>query len=156
MFSRAPAGVGACRIRRTSMERGPAPTQSGAVEARVKKAAESKSASVPGLEFPRYFTLPGVDPFDEIAWETRSAVIGNEKGKVVFEQRDVEIPSFWSQQATNIVVSKYFRGQMDSPEREHSVKQLVGRVVDAITRWARDQRYFASEDALASFSEEVK
>ncbi len=138
------------------MERGPAPTQSGAVEARGKKAAESKSASVPGLEFPRYFTLPGVDPFDEIEWETRSAVIGNEKGKVVFEQRDVEIPSFWSQQATNIVVSKYFRGQMESPEREHSVKQLIGRVVDTITRWARDQHYFASDDALASFSAELK
>jgi ribonucleoside-diphosphate reductase alpha chain len=138
------------------MERGPASTQSGAVEARGKKAAESKSASVPGLEFPRYFTLPGVDPFDEIEWETRSAVIGNEKGKVVFEQRAVEIPSFWSQQATNIVVSKYFRGQMESPEREHSVKQLIGRVVDTITRWARDQHYFASDDALASFSAELK
>ncbi len=138
------------------MERGPAQTQSGAVEARGKKAAESKSASVPGLEFPRYFTLPGVDPFDEIEWESRSAVIGNEKGKVVFEQRDVEIPSFWSQQATNIVVSKYFRGQMDSTERERSVKQLIGRVVDTITRWAREQHYFASDDALASFSAELK
>src|SRR4026207_1623666 len=138
------------------MERGPAQTQSGAVEARGKKAAESKSASVPGLEFPRYSTLPGVDPFDEIEWESRSAVIGNEKGKVVFEQRDVEIPSFWSQQATNIVVSKYFRGQMDSTERERSVKQLIGRVVDTITRWAREQHYFASDDALASFSAELK
>jgi ribonucleoside-diphosphate reductase alpha chain len=138
------------------MERGPAQTQGAAVEARAKKSAESRSASVPGLEFPRYFTLPGVDPFDEIEWETRSAVIGNEKGKVVFEQRDVEIPSFWSQQATNIVVSKYFRGQMESPERERSVKQLIGRVVDTITRWAREQRYFASEDALASFSAELK
>jgi ribonucleoside-diphosphate reductase alpha chain len=138
------------------MERGPAQTQGTAGEARSKKTAESRSASVPGLEFPRYFTLPGVDPFDEIEWETRSAVIGNEKGKVVFEQRDVEIPSFWSQQATNIVVSKYFRGQMESPEREHSVKQLIGRVVDTITRWARDQHYFASEDALGSFSAELK
>src|SRR5689334_2068608 len=138
------------------MERGPAQTQGTAGEARAKKSAESRSASVPGLEFPRYFTLPGVDPFDEIEWETRSAVIGNEKGKVVFEQRDVEIPSFWSQQATNIVVSKYFRGQMESPERERSVKQLIGRVVDTITRWARDQRYFASDDALASFSAELK
>jgi ribonucleoside-diphosphate reductase alpha chain len=137
------------------MERGPAQTQ-GAVEARAKKSAESRSASVPGLEFPRYFTLPGVDPFDEVEWESRSAVIGNEKGKVVFEQRDVEIPSFWSQQATNIVVSKYFRGQMESPERERSVKQLIGRVVDTITRWAREQRYFASDDALASFSAELK
>ena len=70
------------------MERGPAQTQGAAVEARAKKSAESRSASVPGLEFPRYFTLPGVDPFDEVEWESRSAVIGNEKGKVVFEQRE--------------------------------------------------------------------
>ena len=143
------------------MERGPVREDGRAdlvrsAETRAKKAAESKGASVPGLEFPRYFTLPGVDPFDEIEWEVRSAVIGNEKGKVVFEQRDVEIPSFWSQQATNIVVSKYFRGQMESSERERSVKQLIGRVVDTITRWARDQRYFASEDALGSFSAELK
>ena len=82
---------------------------------RAKKGQESRVPSVPGLEFPRYFTLPGVDPFDEVEWEIRSAVIGNEKGKVVFEQRDVEIPRFWSQQATNIVVSKYFRGQIGSP-----------------------------------------
>jgi ribonucleoside-diphosphate reductase alpha chain len=110
----------------------------------------------PGLEFPRYFTLPGVDPFDEVEWETRAAVIGNEKGKVVFEQRDVEIPKFWSQQATNIVVSKYFRGQIGTPERESSVKQLIGRVVDTITGWAREQKYFASEDTLQSFSAELK
>src|SRR5215510_12417829 len=96
---------------------------------RARKAAEAKAPLVPGLEFPRYFTLPGVDPFDEVEWEVRSAVIGNKKGKVVFEQRDVEIPRTWSQQATNIVVSKYFRGQIGTPEREHSVKQLIGRVV---------------------------
>jgi len=138
------------------MERGPAQTQGAAVEGRVKKSAESRSASVQGLEFPRYFTLPGVDPFDEIEWEIRSAVIGNEKGKVVFEQKDVEIPSFWSQQATNIVVSKYFRGQIGSPDRERSVKQLIGRVVETITRWAREQHYFASDEALASFSAELK
>src|SRR6188472_1195199 len=135
------------------MERGPAQTQGAAVEARAKKSAESRSASVPGLEFPRYFTLPGVDPFDEIEWETRAAVIGNEKGKVVFEQRDVEIPRQWSQQATNIVVSKYFRGQVGTPERERSVKQLIGRVVDTITDWARAQKYFASENALQAFSD---
>jgi ribonucleoside-diphosphate reductase alpha chain len=115
------------------MERGPAreavaagqqaASHGGGVEsgARAKKQAEPASRSgedrALGLEFPRYFTLPGVDPFDEVEWETRSAVIGNEKGKVVFEQRDIEIPKTWSQQATNIVVSKYFRGQMDSPER---------------------------------------
>src|SRR5258705_6135796 len=138
------------------MERGPAQTQSGAVEARARKGAEARSQSVQGLDFPRYFTLPGVDPFDEIEWEVRSAVIGNEKGKVVFEQRDVEIPSFWSQQATSIVVSKYFRGQLGAPDRERSVRQLIGRVVETITRWARDQQYFASDDALSAFSAELK
>jgi ribonucleoside-diphosphate reductase alpha chain len=61
--------------------------------------------TVPGLEFPRSFTRDGIDPFDAVEWETRSAIIGNEKGNVVFEQRDVEIPKTWSQQATNIVVS---------------------------------------------------
>ena len=134
-------------------------THGGGVESgsRAKKPAETAKAQdakalSPGLEFPRYFTLAGVDPFDEVEWEIRSAVIGNEKGKVVFEQRDIEIPKSWSQQATNIVVSKYFRGQMDSPERERSVRQLIGRVVDTITNWARAQRYFASEEALQSFS----
>ena len=131
----------------------------GSAEPRSKKQTESKSdvkTLSPGLEFPRYFTLPGVDPFDEVEWEVRAAVIGNEKGKVVFEQRDVEIPRAWSQQATNIVVSKYFRGQIGSPERERSVKQLIGRVVDTITGWARSNKYFASEDALQSFSAELK
>jgi ribonucleoside-diphosphate reductase alpha chain len=109
-----------------------------------------------GLEFPRFFTLPGVDPFDEITWELRSAVIGNERGEVVFEQRDVEIPSFWSQQATNIVVSKYFRGQIGTPQREHSVKQLIGRVVNTITDWGRKDGYFASQADLDSFSAELK
>src|SRR5688572_28580445 len=153
-----------------SMERGPAreaaaasqstqtsQSQSAALETgtRTRKAAD-KVASPPGIEFPRYFTLPGVDPFDEVEWEVRSAVIGNEKGKVVFEQRDVEIPKFWSQQATNIVVSKYFRGQVGTPERERSVKQLIGRVVNTITEWARSNKYFASEADLDAFSAGLK
>ena len=156
-----------------SMERGPAreaaasAQQAQSAEAtpaspvhpessRGRKAAEPRGTVAPGLEFPRYFTLPGVDPFDEVEWEIRSAVIGNEKGDVVFEQRDVEIPVFWSQQATNIVVSKYFRGPLGVPERERSVKQLIGRVVDTIAHWAREQKYFASEDALRTFSWELK
>jgi ribonucleoside-diphosphate reductase alpha chain len=114
------------------------------------------SVSAPGLEFERFFSREGIDPFDEIEWDIRSAVIGNEKGAVVFEQRDVEIPRFWSQQATNIVVSKYFRGQIGTPERERSVKQLIGRVVDTITEWARTQKYFASEDDLQAFSDDLK
>ena len=92
-----------------------------------------RAGGLSGIEYERFFTREGIDPFDEIEWEIRSAVIGNEKGKVVFEQRDVEIPRFWSQQATNIVVSKYFRGTIGTPERERSVKQLIGRVVDTIT-----------------------
>jgi ribonucleoside-diphosphate reductase alpha chain len=113
-------------------------------------------AVVPGIEFERFFSREGIDPFDEIEWEMRSAVIGNEKGDLVFEQRDVEIPRFWSQQATNIVVSKYFRGQVGTPERERSVKQLIGRVVDTLTAWARAQQYFASEDDLQAFSDDLK
>jgi ribonucleoside-diphosphate reductase alpha chain len=112
--------------------------------------------SAPGLEYERFFTTEGIDPFDEIEWDLRSAVIGNEKGAVVFEQRDVEIPRFWSQQATNIVVSKYFRGTLGTPERERSVKQLIGRVVDTITAWAIRQKYFASEDDLQAFSDDLK
>src|SRR5262245_301272 len=112
--------------------------------------------AVTGLTFPRFFTDADVDPFDEIEWELRSAVIGNERGELVFEQRDVEIPKSWSQQATNIVVSKYFRGQIGTPERERSVKQLIGRVVDTITAWARTQKYFASDDDLRAFSDDLK
>ena len=117
---------------------------------------EESHATAPGLEFLRFFSREGVDPFDEVEWELRSAVIGNEKGETVFEQRDVEIPKAWSQQATNIVVSKYFRGQLGTPERERSVKQLIGRVVDTITNWARAQEYFTNEDDLRAFSDDLK
>ena len=122
----------------------------------IARTPASAPAGAPGLEFERFFTREGIDPFDEVEWDLRSAVIGNEKGEVVFEQRDVEIPRFWSQQATNIVVSKYFRGQIGTPERERSVKQLIGRVVDTITAWARKQQYFASEDDLQAFSDDLK
>jgi ribonucleoside-diphosphate reductase alpha chain len=112
--------------------------------------------AIPGLEFARYFTRGGVDPFDEVEWEVRNAVIGSERGEVVFEQRDVEFPRFWSQQATNIVASKYFRGTLGTPDRERSVKQLIGRVVDTMAAWARQQKYFASEEDVQVFSDELK
>jgi ribonucleoside-diphosphate reductase alpha chain len=115
-----------------------------------------RAASAPGLEFTRFFSTAGTDPFDQIEWELRDAVIGSEKGQIVFEQRQVEIPKTWSQQATNIVVSKYFRGHIGSPDRERSVKQLIGRVVDTIAGWARKQKYFASDDALAAFTGDLK
>src|SRR5438034_932818 len=131
----------------------PATTTGGTGEA---ARAKLKSAAPAGLTFPRFFTEAGIDPFDEIEWELRAAVIGNERGDVVFEQRDVEIPKSWSQQATNIVVSKYFRGQIGTPERERSVRQLIGRVVDTITAWARTQKYFASDEDLQAFSDDLK
>ncbi|MFM8534339.1 MAG: vitamin B12-dependent ribonucleotide reductase, partial [Acidimicrobiia bacterium] len=115
-----------------------------------------KAQASPGLEFPRFFSTAGVDPFDAVEWELRDAIIGNEKGTVVFEQRGVEMPKAWSQQATNIVVSKYFRGHIGSPERERSVKQLIGRVVNTITDWAKRQKYFASDAALQAFSDDLK
>ena len=119
-------------------------------------AAAGPDDTAPGLTFGRFFSHPGADPFDEIEWETRSAVIGNEKGETVFEQRDVEIPKAWSQQAANIVVSKYFRGQLGTAQRERSVRQLIGRVVDTITAWARKDRYFAGEEDLRAFSDDLK
>ncbi|HEY4870609.1 MAG TPA: vitamin B12-dependent ribonucleotide reductase [Candidatus Dormibacteraeota bacterium] len=108
-----------------------------------------------GLPWKRYFTRPGVVPFDEVQWETREAVITNEKGEIVFEQHDVEIPTTWSQVATNVVVSKYFRGVIGTPERERSVKQLIGRVVRTIHGWANKQGYFATPEASEIFRDEL-
>jgi ribonucleoside-diphosphate reductase alpha chain len=103
----------------------------------------------------RYFTIPGRDPFDEIEWETRDAFIPG-KDKPVFDQKDVEFPKFWSQTATNIVAQKYFRGRMTSPERERSVKQMIGRVVDTISAWGRADGYFATEEEADTFEAELK
>ena len=109
-----------------------------------------------GLTFKRYFTRDGVHPFDEIEWEERDAVIPNFKeGGNAFEQRAVEFPVTWSQNATNIVAQKYFRGSLGTPQRESSVRQLVGRVVDTITGWGRKGRYFASDDDAKVFSDEL-
>jgi len=118
--------------------------------------ARTSRTQAPGIEFPRYFSTAGTDPFDQVEWELRDAVIGSEKGAVVFEQRGVEMPRAWSQQATNIVLSKYFRGHVGSPERERSVKQLIGRVVDTITLWAKKQKYFSTDAALLAFSDDLK
>src|SRR6188508_3145296 len=108
-----------------------------------------------GLTFERRWTTPGIHPYDEITWERRDASIGNESGKSVFEQKDVEVPNFWSQLATNVVVSKYFRGHLGTEERETSVRQLIDRVVNTIAAWAETQRYFASDDDLQTFKAEL-
>ncbi|HKQ18347.1 MAG TPA: vitamin B12-dependent ribonucleotide reductase, partial [Candidatus Eisenbacteria bacterium] len=119
------------------------------------QAKRELGVSKKGLRFPRVYTRAGVNPFQEVEWDLRSAVITNEHGKVVFEQKDLEFPSFWSQMATNVVASKYFRGQMGTPQRERSVKQLIGRVVTTIAKWGRAQGYFASEMDAQAFEDEL-
>src|SRR5947199_3752371 len=103
----------------------------------------------------RFFTIPGRDPFDEIEWEVRDALIPGRNGPA-FEQRGVEFPRFWSQTATNIVAQKYFRGRMSSPVRERSVKQMIGRVVETIGGWGREGGYFATDEDADTFEAELK
>jgi ribonucleoside-diphosphate reductase alpha chain len=118
--------------------------------------AESAEARVGrGLAFRRQLTQPGVDPFATVEWERRSAVIYGEKGEVVFEQHDVEIPKAWTQLATNVVVSKYFRGPLGTPQRETSVRQLIGRVVGTIRSWGVAQGYFATAADAETFADEL-
>src|SRR3989344_8015895 len=108
-----------------------------------------------GISVPRFFTKPGVHPYDEIQWESRDAEIKNEKGKTVFEQRSVEIPAAWSQTATNIVVQKYFRGKLGTPEREKSVKHMIDRVAITIADWGRQGNYFETEQDAQTFQDEL-
>src|SRR5215469_2246886 len=111
-----------------------------------------------GIAFPRYFTArqePGKTPYDEVQWETRTASIGNDKGSVIFEQRDIEVPVDWSQTATNIVASKYFYGKLGSPERETSVAQLVERVVNSIASWGLKDGYFKTPADGENFRAEL-
>ena len=111
-----------------------------------------------GVSFPRFFTAKlesGATPYDQVAWERRTATIGNDKGSVLFEQRDVEVPADWSQTATNIVVSKYFHGRMGSPERETGVGQLVHRVVDTIADWGLNGNYFKTKEDGENFRSEL-
>jgi ribonucleoside-diphosphate reductase alpha chain len=111
-----------------------------------------------GVSFPRFFTSklePGATPYEQVSWERRTATIGNDKGSVIFEQRDVEVPADWSQTATNIVVSKYFHGRMGSPERETGVGQLVHRVVDTIADWGLSGNYFKTKEDGENFRSEL-
>jgi len=109
-----------------------------------------------GIVLERFFTTAGVDPYSQVEWDLRSAVISGEDGRVVFEQKDVEVPRAWSQTATNVVVSKYFRGPLGTPRRETSVRQLISRVVDTISGWGDKQDYFADADARDTFHAELK
>ena len=108
-----------------------------------------------GVRFLRKFTKAGTHPYDAIEWETRDAIITNEKGKIVFEQSGVEVPTSYSQTATNIIVSKYFRGEIGQPERETSVKQMVDRVAQTIAGWGVQGGYFSATEDAATFEAEL-
>lgn len=108
-----------------------------------------------GLKFPRHFTTPQVSPYDEVSWELRTASIANEKGEVIFEQRNVEVPKEWSQTATNIVASRYFYGRSGERAGESSVRQLIQRVVDTLTQWGERDGYFASAEDRDTFRDEL-
>src|ERR1700755_142060 len=109
-----------------------------------------------GIGIRRHFTTAGVHPYDTVEWERRDARIQNYKdGTDAFFQPDVEFPVSWSQNATNIVAQKYFRGTLGTPQRETSVRQLVGRVVDTITGWGSENAYFATEADAQIFAEEL-
>src|SRR6266404_3998091 len=125
---------------------------SHAAESGISKTAV---ATPGGLKIARYFSQLGVSPYDEIEWELRTASITNEKGKVVFEQSNVEIPKSWSLMATQVVVSKYFRGPLGTPQRENSVRQMIGRVVNTITGWGTKDGYFATEQDATAFADEL-
>ncbi len=114
-----------------------------------------KKAARKGLTFQRRYTTPGTHPYDLMEWETRDAVIGNEKGEKIFEQTGVEVPKAWSQTATNVVVSKYFRGRLGTPERETSVRQLIDRVADTMLGWGKEGGYFASQEDAETFHAEL-
>jgi len=115
----------------------------------------SVELSQSGLSVKRRWTTEGVHPFQTVTWEKRTASIGNEKGETVFEQTDVEMPTNWSQMATNVVVSKYFRGPLGTPRRETSLRQVIGRVCDTITAWGREGGYFATEADIEAFNHEL-
>jgi ribonucleoside-diphosphate reductase alpha chain len=119
------------------------------------KPVKKKETKTGGIAIDRFFTKPGVDVYDTCEWEMRSAAITSESGGIVFEQKDVEMPKFWSQMATNVVVSKYFRGHLGSPDRESSVRQLIGRVVRTLTGWGREGGYFATEADGDTFRDEL-
>jgi ribonucleoside-diphosphate reductase alpha chain len=130
----------------------------------LKNTDRSQTNPRRGVAIERFFTRPGVDPMDEVEWELRTAVITGEDGRVVFEQRDVEVPKAWSQTATNVVVSKYFRGPLGADDahrhpasmpRERSVRQLITRVVETITGWGERQGYFSAAEDRDTFRAEL-
>jgi ribonucleoside-diphosphate reductase alpha chain len=129
------------------------PVLDGKTVETVKTAAKADVAS--GLVFERYFTDGKNSPFDAVEWETRTALIGNEKGVTIFKQENIDVPKGWSQTATNIVASKYFHGKPNTPQREGSARQLIGRVVNTIVRWGAEGGYFANNASRDAFRDDL-
>jgi len=129
--------------------------ENGRVKVSGTDKPSARGADATGLKINRYFTKTGEDVYDTVEWEQRDAVISNERGEKVFEQTGVEIPKSWTQLATNVVVSKYFRGHIGTPQREKSVRQLIGRVADTMADWGRNMDYFASETDAKAFQDEL-
>jgi ribonucleoside-diphosphate reductase alpha chain len=148
-------------VKRSRAARANGNTASARPAATIASSGKSTAAKTPavapyGLKLQRYFTAPGDDGFANIEWELRTAAITGENGKMVFEQKDVEVPKSWSQTATNVVVQKYFRGVMGTPDRERSVRQLISRVADTITGWGKKDGYFADDESARVFNAELK
>ena len=108
-----------------------------------------------GLKLEHFFSTPGIHPFEQLDWETRSAKITDDSGKAIFEQDNIEVPTSWSQLATKVVASKYFYGDIETGQREHSVKQLVHRVCRAIADRGRKDGYFATDEDAEIFYNEL-
>ena len=122
----------------------------------VKATRQAHASTSTGLRIERFFTSEGQHPFDDIEWETRTAEIKDFKtGKVSFRQENLKFPKFWSQRATDIVSSKYFRGHLGSPKRENSVQQMIGRIVNTLTSWGEQKGYFASKQDSQTFNHEL-
>src|ERR1700728_1270190 len=117
--------------------------------------SQQTPSSFEGMKVGRRFSREGASPYDEVQWEKRTALITDHKGNTIFEQKDVETPIDWSMTATNIVASKYLHGQLNTPERETGVRQLVSRVAETIRDWGLQGGYFASEKEAETFHDEL-
>src|ERR1700677_2587612 len=117
------------------MERSMPEVKTTTVEATSSTPAPTPVKKAPGLSFRRFFTKPGVSPYDELEWDLRLAQITDSQGGIIFEQKDVEVPKDWSMTATNIVASKYLHGTIGTPDRESGVRALVTRVAETIRDW---------------------
>ncbi len=124
-------------------------------EIKAQSAATNPKANAAGLTFRRFFTKPGVSPYNEVEWELRTAQIADSQGGVIFEQKNVEVPKDWSMTATNIVASKYLHGQIGTGERETGVRQLVARVAETIRDWGMKDGYFRTSEDAATFHDEL-